>query len=101
MIVFEEIKEAKKCSFAIGYQLKIPFHNILKIKNPQDRLRRVLIEYSNLQTPKPTRRGIADALKSELVKFPHLAEKIEARYRTSMVIVNAHFVILTFSLLLF
>ena len=101
MIVFEEIKEAKKCSFAIGYQLKIPFHNILQINDPQDRLYRVLIEYSKLQTPTPTRRGIADALKSKLVNFPHLAEKIEARYRTSMVTVNARFVILIFPLLLF
>ena len=91
LYLFEEIKEAKNRSFAIGFQLKIPFQNIRQINDSQSRLCQVLIEYSKLQTPRPTRRGIADALKSKLVDLPHLAEKIEAmRYSTSMDRVVVH-----------
>ena len=80
--VFEEIKEAKKCSYALGFKLNLSI-DILKavrLKNlrAEDRVLEVIDEYK-LSEPKPSWKDIADALKSDLVNLPKPAQEIESK----------------------
>ena len=88
--VFEEIKEAKKCSFALGFKLNLSINTLkaVRLKNLQaeDRVLKMIDEYLKLSEPKPSWKGITDALKSDLVNLPKPAQEIESKLSTGIYI---------------
>ena len=84
MSVLEEILEAKTHARFIGLKLKLPKHVVdgihTKYSDPQERLYNVIEDYLKRVNPTPTWRAIADALRSPLVNFAHLAKRIEDKH---------------------
>ena len=80
--MFEEIKEAKKSPFRFGQKLKLPINIIQKIRSMEldsnARLLQIIEEYLKLVDPKPTWKGIVEALKE--IKLTKLADEIEAAH---------------------
>lgn len=87
--MFEEIKDAKDRSFALGLKLNLSVDTRKEIKGknlkPEDRLLRTLEEYLKLQNPKPSWKGIADALKSNIVNLSYLGKKVETDHCSGIV----------------
>ena len=82
--VMAEIVEAQNQSRFIGLQLKVPNYVVEGIQQtyqqPKDRLYYIVLEFLKQVDPEPTWTAIADALKSPLVGFSRLAQKIERKY---------------------
>ena len=87
--MFEEIKDAKDRSFALAMKLNLSIETrkeiVAKKLKPEDRLIQTLEEYKKIVEPKPSWKGIADALKSDLVKLHSLGEKIEVAHCSGIV----------------
>ena len=79
-----EIVEAQTQSRFIGLKLKVPNYIVEGIhqtyQQPKDRLYYIVLEFLKQVDPEPTWTAIADALKSPLVGFSRLAQKIERKY---------------------
>ena len=79
--VLEELLEAQNRSRYIGLKLRVPQHVVDgTYSQPCDHLYSVIMEYLKKVEPRPTWKAIVDALKSPLVNFPNLAQKIERKY---------------------
>ena len=78
----EELLPAKIRSRQLGLALKIPrrvVDNIhLEFSDPRDQLFHLFIEFTNLSELRPTWRVIVDALRTNEVYLPELADKVEA-----------------------
>ena len=79
-----EIVEAQNQSRFIGLKLKVPNYIVDGIhqtyQQPKDHLYYIVLEFLKQVDPEPTWAAIADALKSPLVGFSRLAQKIERKY---------------------
>ena len=80
----EELLLAKIRSRQLGLALKIPrrvVDNIhLEFSDPRDQLFQVFIEFTNLSELRATWRVIVDALRTNEVYLPELADKVEAAH---------------------
>ena len=80
----EELLPAKIRSHQLGQALKIPRRVVDNIhsefSDPRDQLFHVFIEFTNLSEPRPTWRVIVDALRTNEVYLPALADEVEAAH---------------------
>ena len=78
----EELLPAKIRSRQLGLALKIPRRVVanihLEFSDPRDQLFHIFIEFTNLYELRPTWRVIVDALRTNEVYLPALADKVEA-----------------------
>ena len=95
--MFDEIKEAKDRSFRLAMTLNLSTETRREIAakklKPEDRLLEIIEEYKKMFEPKPSWKGIADALKNKLVKLSDLGERIEAAHCSGVVLVLGGYII--------
>lgn len=88
MDVFEELLPAQTRSYRLGLKLKLPHHVLKAIHStkltPEDCLLEVIEVFIMQEKPRPTRRLIAEALRSPAVGMPALARKLESAHFTDL-----------------
>ena len=82
--VLQELFQAENQAYALGLQLNLPRSVVedicAKHLEPHDRLRHVLLEFTNQVESRPTWKAIVDALKSPAVNLLRLAKIVEAAH---------------------
>ena len=82
--VLEELLPAQNKAYELGLKLKLPQERVEGIQRlysePRQQLLHILVEFTNQEEPRPTRKTIVEALKSPAIDLPALARKIEASH---------------------
>ena len=86
--VASELVEAQNHSRPLGLSLGLPPYEVDRIckmyPNPMEQLTEVILCFTRRAEPKPTWGLIVSALKSPMVNLTALAEKMEAKYPSSL-----------------
>ena len=93
--IVAEILAVQNHSDLLGRALNIPAHIVdaihLQYSSSRDRLLHVIEEF--LKQEEPTWRAIIDALKSPVINFPRLAQKIERSHSSCQDVVQGIYIV--------
>ena len=83
-MVLEELYEALTCWYCMGLELRMKVSILDSISSqwshPEECFRRMLMVYLQTAIPSPSWRALVEALRSPVVGFPRLAERVEQRH---------------------